>query len=69
MPCNETHYKETHMIYPSDSADAAIEKTLNEMCRELMHTPATHEDFAPLVDAIAKLRASLNSPVCQSATE
>lgn len=50
-------------IFQSDSADEAIEKTINEMCRELQRTPATHEDFAPLVEGISKLRASMK-PTC-----
>lgn len=51
-------------IYSHDSADVAIAKSINSMCQELERTPPTNEDFEPLVDAIAKLRASLNPAVC-----
>lgn len=53
------------MISSFDSADVAIDKAINDMCQELLRTPASHEDFLPLVEAISKLRASLNPIVCQ----
>jgi hypothetical protein len=56
-------------IYGSDSADEAIEKAINEMCQDLVRTSPTDEDFTPLVDGISKLRASLNSPICQEVHE
>lgn len=56
------------MISNFDSADQAIEKTINSMCQELERTQAHAPEFLALVEAISKLRASLN-PVIQQTQE
>ena len=51
------------MISSFDSADEAVEKIIKELCKKLERTDPGNEKFLPLVDSIAKLRASQNAPI------
>lgn len=53
------------MISVWDTADQAIEKTINSLCQDLDRTNASEPEFLPTVEAIAKLRASLNPTIIQ----
>jgi hypothetical protein len=57
------------MITGFSTADEAIDETIRDMCKEIKRTHADDAKFMPLVDAVAKLRASQNPIIQQAPTE
>jgi hypothetical protein len=53
------------MIHESDTAEQAIEKTIKQLCKDANRLPNGSEAFMQTVEAIAKLRASLNPTIIQ----
>jgi hypothetical protein len=53
------------MIHAFDTADQAVEKTINSLCKDLESVQPDAPEFMQIVDAISKLRASLNPTIIQ----
>jgi hypothetical protein len=53
------------MISTFDSADQAIEKSINALCQKLNRIDPDSEEFKPIVEAISLLRASKNPVIHQ----
>jgi hypothetical protein len=53
------------MISVFDSADEAIQKTINQLCQDLDRCDPAADEFLSIVEAISKLRASLNPTIIQ----
>jgi hypothetical protein len=51
------------MISHFDTADQAVEKAIKELCKKLEKQNPANPEFATLVEAISKLRASQNAPI------
>jgi len=56
------------MISAFSSANEQVDELIKELIKDVTRTEADDPKFMPLIDAIAKLRASKNKPTIKEAS-